>query len=51
MLEDASQLPIVQFLNRLMGDLGFTPVELCHSVGYRNGGNALIGSAPPPTVA
>ena len=43
MPEGVSQLPIVQFLNRLMGDLGLTPAQLSQAVGYRNGGNALIG--------
>jgi hypothetical protein len=43
MPEDASQLPIVQFLNRLMGDLGLTPAQLSQAVGYRNGRNAEKG--------
>jgi hypothetical protein len=43
MSQGASESPIVQFLNRLLEDLGFTPVELCHSLGYRNGRHAKQG--------
>jgi hypothetical protein len=43
MPEDASRFPIVQFLTRLMGDLGLTPAQLSQAVGYRNGRNAAKG--------
>jgi hypothetical protein len=43
MTQGASQLPIVQFLNRLMGGLGLTPAQLSQAVGYRNGKNAEKG--------
>ena len=36
MTQGASRLPIVQVLNRLMDDYGFTPVELVHAIGYRH---------------
>jgi hypothetical protein len=43
MSQGASQPPIVQFLNRLLDHLGSTPVELCQSLGYRNGRHAEKG--------
>jgi len=43
MTQGVSELPIVQFLNRLLDDLALTPVELCHSLGYRNGRHAEKG--------
>ena len=36
MTQGASRFPIVQVLNRLMNDYGFTPGELVHAIGYRH---------------
>jgi hypothetical protein len=43
MTQGASQLPIVQFLNRLMNDHCFTPATLVNTLGYRRGQYAEKG--------
>lgn len=43
MTQGASELPIVQFLNRLLDNLGFAPGQLAYSLGYRNGRHAEKG--------
>jgi hypothetical protein len=39
MTQGASRYPIAQTISALMDDYGFTPVELVHALGYRNGAN------------
>lgn len=39
MSEGASQYPVALAISTLMDEYGFTPVELAHALGYRNGAN------------